>query len=65
MDRILKLTIKIYSILSKMNIGYYPKFRIPIVHRQFFTKISQNIDYVQNFCKDFIVLFIFHVVTGV
>ena len=33
-----KLTIKIYSNLSIINIHYYLKFRIPNVHRQFFRK---------------------------
>ena len=28
------------------------KFGIPIMHRQFFRKISQNTDYVENFCND-------------
>ena len=47
-----KLTTKIYSNLSHINIHYYLKLRIPIMHRQFFRKLSQNPDYIQTFCKD-------------
>ena len=38
--------IKIYSNLSHI------KLRIPIMHRQFFIKISQNREYIQTFCND-------------
>ena len=47
-----KLTIKIYTNLSNINIHYYLKLRIPICHRQFFKKLSQNPEYVKNFCTD-------------
>ena len=47
-----KLTVKIYSNLSKINIRYYPKFRIPITHRQFFRLISQNREHVKTHCND-------------
>ena len=45
------LTIKIYSILSNLKIWYHPKFRIPIMHRQFFRKISQKKKCVESFCN--------------
>ena len=47
-----KLTIKFYSHLRYINISYYLKFQIRICHRQFFKKISQNSDYIQNFLND-------------
>ena len=28
------------------------KLRIPIMHRHFFRKFSQNIDYIQTYCND-------------
>ena len=46
----LKLTIRIFSILSNINIRYYLKFRIPILHRHFFKVLSQNREYVGVFC---------------
>ena len=46
------LTIKIYSNLSNINICYYLKLRIPIMHRQFFKILSQNPDYVKTYCND-------------
>ena len=49
---ILKLTIKIYSNLSNINIHYYLKLRIPILHRQFFNILSQSPDYVKTHCID-------------
>ena len=48
LNQINKLTIKIYSHQRYINISYYLKHRIPIMHRQFFKKLSQNRDYVQN-----------------
>ena len=42
--------IKVYSNLSHMNIHYYLKLRIPIMHRQFFRKLAQNRDYI-NFLQ--------------
>ena len=44
--------IKFYSNLSNINIYYNLKLRIPICHRQFFKKLSQNPEYVKNFCTD-------------
>ena len=46
------LTVKIYSNLSNVNTHYYPKIPIPIMHRQFFKLISQNLHYVQSHCDD-------------
>ena len=47
-----ELTIKIYSHQRYINISCYLKHRIPIMHRQFFKKLSQNRDYVQTHCND-------------
>ena len=47
-----KLTIKIFSNLSHINIHYYLKLRIPIMHRIFLLKVSQNKEYVPTHCKD-------------
>ena len=47
-----KLAIKSYSHHRYINISYYRKHRIPIMHRQNFEKISLNPDYVQTDCKD-------------
>ena len=47
-----KPTIKIYSHQRHINIKYYLKHRIPILHRQFFKILSQNRDYVQTHCND-------------
>ena len=43
-NQINKLTIKIYRNLSNINIQYYLKHRIPIMHRQLFRRITQNRD---------------------
>ena len=44
---------KIYSNLSHINIHYYLKIRIIIMHRHFFfRKLSQNPEYIQTFCND-------------
>ena len=51
-NQINKLTIKIYSNLSHINIHYYLKLRIPTLHRKFFKKISQNRECVQTQCYD-------------
>ena len=37
-----KLTIKIYSSLSYINIDHYVKLRMPIMHRHCFRKLAQN-----------------------
>ena len=47
-----KLTIKFYKNLSNIIIQRYLKHRIPILHRQFFKRLSQNPDYVQTHCND-------------
>ena len=46
------LSIKFHSHLRYINISYYLKFQIPMCHRQFFRVISQNRQYVDNFCND-------------
>ena len=43
---------KIYSNLSNLNIEYYIKLRIPIMHRKVLLKNSQNLEYVKRFCND-------------
>ena len=52
LNQINKLTIKIYSHQRYINISYYLKHRIPIMHRQFFKILSRNRDYVQTYCND-------------
>ena len=52
-DQIIKLTMKIDSSLSNINIQYYLNFPIPIMHRQFLKIISQNPDYVKTYFNDF------------
>ena len=49
---IIKLTIKICSHQRYINITYYLKHRVPILHRQFFKTLSRNCYYVQTYCKD-------------
>ena len=51
-NQINKLTIKIYSNLSNINIHYHIKLGSPPLHRQFFIKKSHNRDYIQTFCND-------------
>ena len=51
-NHIYKLTIKIYSHLSHINIQYHLKLRIPIMHRHFFRKLSQNPEYIQTHCNN-------------
>ena len=46
------LKIKIYSHLRYINIRYYLKYQKPMCHGKFFRVISQNRDYVENFCND-------------
>ena len=46
-----KLTIKIYSHQRFINISYYLKQRIPIMHRQVFKMLFRNRDYVQTHCN--------------
>ena len=52
LNQINKLTIKIYSHQRYINISYYLKHRIPIMHRQFFKILSRNRDYVETHCND-------------
>ena len=47
-----KITIKINSNLQSINIWYYLKHRIPMCHRLFFRRISQNKESIENFCND-------------
>ena len=51
-NQINKLTIKFFSKLSNINIRCYLKFRISIMHREFFKMISQNPEYVKTHCLD-------------
>ena len=51
-NQINRLTIKIYSNLSYINIHHHLKIGLPPLHRQFFRKISKNRDYIQTFCND-------------
>ena len=51
-DQINKLTIKIYSNLSNINIHYHLKLGASPLHRQFFEKLSRNRDYIQTYCND-------------
>ena len=52
-NQINKLTIKIYSNLSNINIQYHLRLGVSPLHRQFFIKISQNRDYIQTHCNDY------------
>ena len=52
LNQINKLTIKIFSHQRNINISYYLKHRIPIMHRQFFKILCRNRDYVQTHCND-------------
>ena len=51
-NQIKKLTIKIYSNLSYINIHHHLRLGAPPLHRRFFIKISQNRDYIQTHCND-------------
>ena len=50
-NQINKLTIKIYSNLSNINICYYLKHRIPMGQRLFFRRIAHNHNYIQTHCN--------------
>ena len=50
-NQINELTKKFYSHLRFINISYYLKFQIPMCHRQFFKVLSQNREYINNFCN--------------
>ena len=51
-NQINKLTIKIYSNLSHINIHYHLRLGSPPLHRQFFIKLLKNRDYIQTHCND-------------
>ena len=51
-NQINNLTKKIYSNLQSIIICSYLKHRIPMCHRLFFRRISQNKEYIENFCND-------------
>ena len=51
-NQINKFNIKVLSNLTKIKIHYYLKFQIPMCHRLFFRRISQNRDYIQTHCND-------------
>ena len=53
-NQINELTIKICSNLTEINIYYYLKLQIPIMHIHFFRKLSQNPGKVQTHCTDLI-----------
>ena len=47
-----KLTIELYSNLSHINIHYYLKILIAIMHGKFLLKIKQNPDCIRTFFND-------------
>ena len=47
-----KLKVKIYSNPSHVNIHYYLKLQMLIMHRHFFRKLAQNPEYIQTHCND-------------
>ena len=51
-NHINKLTIKILSNLSHINIHYHLRLGASPLHRQFFIKLSKNRDYIQTHCND-------------
>ena len=51
-NHINKLTIKILSNLSHINIHYHLRLGAPPLHRQFFIKLLRNWGYIQTFCND-------------
>ena len=51
-QQINKLTIKTYSNLSYINKHYHLRLEAPPLHRQFFTKLLENRDYIQTHCND-------------
>ena len=52
LNQIKKLSIKIYSNLSHKKIHSFLKLQIPIMHRHFSRKLSQNPEFIQTFCND-------------
>ena len=51
-DHINKLTIKIYSNLSNINIHYHLTLGASPLHRRFFINLLKNPDYIQTHCND-------------
>ena len=51
-NQVNKLTIKIYSNLSYINIHYHLRLGAPPLHRQFFIKLLKNRDYIRTHCND-------------
>ena len=51
-NQINKLTIKINSNLSNINIPYHLRLGASPLRRQFFIKISKNRDYIQTHCNN-------------
>ena len=51
-NQINKLTIKILSNLSHINIHYHLRLGAPPIHRQFFIKLLKNRDYIETHCND-------------
>ena len=51
-QQINKLTIKIYSNLSYINIHYHLLLGASPLHRQFFKHLLKNHDYIQTHCND-------------
>ena len=51
-NQINKLTIKIYSNLSNINIQYHLRLGASPLHCRFFKMLSRNRDYIQTHCND-------------
>ena len=51
-SEIVKVTIKIDSIMKSMNICYFLKTPMPKIYKQFFRKFSQKPEYGKNACID-------------
>ena len=51
-NHINKLTIKILSNLSHINIQYHLRLGASPLHRQFFKKLAQKRDYIQTHCNN-------------
>ena len=58
-NQISKLSIKIYSHQRYINVQYYLKLRIPMCHRLFFRRISQNHNFIPRYCNDLNIPFVF------
>ena len=51
-NQINNFEIKLYSNLSNINIHYHLRLGAPPLHRHFFSKLTQNRDYIQTHCND-------------